>query len=152
MWSKEKSPNAVPGQEEVRYTSELPQGDRGSPHLQKRGMKANRNTKKSLECLLCRRRYSLNDIAKGNYQIETKICSPCYLIMQEAPREKSCFGKPGVLLPDGTKLYGYDPVVKECQELCPDRLVCRKLFRIIPNGVANAETQERQEEESAAIS
>ena len=85
------------------------------------------NPKGVLECLLCFERYSAEDVARGDYQIETLICSRCYREMQLAPHSKSCFGKPTVIMPDGKKLLGYDVASEDCSSNCPDRSVCCRI-------------------------
>lgn len=79
---------------------------------------------KELECILCRKRYSLDDILKGAYRLETMVCSFCYASLQKQPYDISCFGKPTVILPNNQKLLGYSPKAPECQRFCPDRKVC----------------------------
>lgn len=82
---------------------------------------------KLLECLLCEQKYSREDIKRGMYQISTMICSPCYARMQRMPYERSCFGK-GSEMVNGIKVkFGNEPGAKECQSLCPDRFICRKI-------------------------
>jgi hypothetical protein len=88
---------------------------------------------KILECLLCLRRYSREDILAGLYRLETLICSPCYAKMQgqaltPACYARSCFGKPSIMIFGGRRLRGYNPAAKECNKLCPDREVCRRVI------------------------
>ena len=82
---------------------------------------------KILECLLCLRRYSEADILGGLYWLETKVCSYCYAEMQQKPHHISCFGKPTTILPNGKRLYGYNPKVEECASWCPDRKICARI-------------------------
>lgn len=79
---------------------------------------------KALECLLCKERYSREDVLSGLYQITTKVCSHCYGRMQAAPHAVSCFGKPDFVMPDGARLLGYSAEAHECRDLCPDRAMC----------------------------
>ena len=79
---------------------------------------------KALECLTCRARYSRDDVLSGLYQISTKVCGECYARMQAAPHSVSCFGKPTTVMPDGSRLPGYDADAVECRELCPDAALC----------------------------
>ncbi len=88
-----------------------------APRTRKKGARG-------LECSLCPGRYSREDVLSGLYQITTKVCSPCYARMQAAPHKACCFGKPDVVLPDGSRLRGYSRTARECQELCPDRALC----------------------------
>jgi hypothetical protein len=85
---------------------------------------------KSLECRLCYSRYSLADIMNGTYNLETYICSYCYADMQRKPHPQSCFGKPTFILLDGTRLPGYDPEARDCNRLCPDRELCKRIVLI----------------------
>ena len=82
---------------------------------------------RSIECIICKKLYSKSDILKGQYQIETLICSYCYAKMQRAPSSQSCFGKPTVMFPDGNRQYRYNINAKACREHCPDRSVCRRI-------------------------
>lgn len=95
---------------------------KGPVKTKKRGVE---KTKKILECVLCIQRYSLSDVESGRYHLETLVCSPCYASMQAASFSVSCFGKPSEV---GKKEKGYVAEDQECQSLCPDRKVCRKLF------------------------
>lgn len=83
---------------------------------------------KALECLLCFARYSNEDILNGTYNIETFICSFCYERMQQSPHNISCFGKP-TFIENDKRLYGYQPESKECNQLCPDREICKRVVR-----------------------
>ena len=91
-------------------------------------MKSNDRSAKVLECLLCRQRYSHDDVASHRYWMETKVCSLCYCAMQSKPHHVSCFGKPTKLVEGNSRrLYGYNPNSPECSRWCPDREVCRRL-------------------------
>ena len=79
---------------------------------------------KALECLLCRERYSEQDISNHMFWVETRICSACYAAMQRPDRRRSCFGKPTVRLPSGKVLHAYNPRSEECRRICPDRKIC----------------------------
>jgi len=70
----------------------------------------------SVECILCRRSFTEVDILGYRYFIESGICEQCYKKMQALPASISCFGKNGK--------HGYDPISRECKQLCPDRKVC----------------------------
>lgn len=98
--------------------------------------KTTRGSCKALECLLCERRYSRDDVARGLYWIETFTCSACYAVMQAKSRAQCCFGKADVVVPvegeEGTGRVvelGYSPTAPECSQLCPDRKVCSRLFQ-----------------------
>ena len=78
----------------------------------------------ALECLTCRERYSREDVLSGLYQIVTKVCSNCYGRMQASPHNVSCFGKPTTIMPDGSKLLGYESESQECRITCPDGALC----------------------------
>lgn len=86
---------------------------------------------KALECLLCTLRFSIDDILSGAYNIETFICSLCYAEMQQKPHEQNCFGKPTFILTSGKHALGYEPIAKECQDVCPDRMICKRI--VYPN-------------------
>ena len=79
---------------------------------------------KALECLICRVRYSREDVLSGLYQLSTKICGHCYGRMQASPHAVCCFGKTDLIQLDGKRLLGYDPDAVECRDLCPDRNLC----------------------------
>ena len=79
---------------------------------------------KALECLICRARYSREDVLNGLYQLATKVCSLCYGRMQASPHASGCFGKTDMIQIDGTRLLGYSPDAVECRDLCPDRTLC----------------------------
>lgn len=83
----------------------------------------------ALECRLCTKRYSREDVMDGTYRIETLICSHCYVSMQKSPHSLSCFGKPTFRLLSGKMLYGYDPESRDCNHLCPDRNICKIIVR-----------------------
>jgi len=90
------------------------------------------STKPILSCLLCKRRYSEEDVRHGLYWPQTYICSRCYGRMQAAPYEVSCFGKPTeVDMCTGRKRLGYDSRSLECNRLCPDRDICALVFAAI---------------------
>lgn len=67
--------------------------------------------KKLLACLLCSKKFSIEDVRQGNYIPETGICTMCYREM--AADLATCFGKQ------------YDQEAVECQDFCPDKSVCK---------------------------
>ena len=82
-----------------------------------------------LGCLLCKHRFSRQDIADGLYWPQTYICSSCYARLQQAPLDVSCFGKwTEVDAYTGHQHLGYDAKALECRKVCPDREVCKKVF------------------------
>lgn len=86
-----------------------------------------------VECVLCKSRYTEEDIARGRFWIETLICTPCYARLQgddlsESAYARSCFGKPCLVLLSGKRLFGYNPKSVECRSLCRDRSVCRRVL------------------------
>ncbi len=88
-------------------------------------------SKSILECVLCDRRFCPSDVESGEYCVETMICFHCYAEMQAKPHKRSCFGKPTSIffLHNGRKqrALGYNENAEECQNLCPDRVPCRKV-------------------------
>jgi hypothetical protein len=94
-----------------------------------------------IECVLCTRQRSRQDILSGLYRAETMICSYCYAKMQQQPYEASCFGKPGYAKTkyNPKRIYGYMPTAIECSQMCPDAAVCKLIVcgpapnRKIPN-------------------
>ena len=89
-----------------------------------------------LECLLCAKRHSREDVRNGRYWPQTMVCSVCYVKMQAAPYRKSCFGKPTVLEPISEFIQvivekGYHPEAEECSRLCPDREPCALALGIV---------------------
>lgn len=97
------------------------------PKVTKNKIRVVNTTRKSLECLLCFRRYSLEDIKDGLYRIETGVCSFCYAELQKKSHNEACFGKPSVRLPEGKTLLGYNSKAVECNRLCQDRELCRSI-------------------------
>jgi hypothetical protein len=83
----------------------------------------------ALECLLCKTRFTEEKVVRGDYNIETFICSSCYKKMQDKPHEQSCFGKPTTIFLNGKKHLGYEPEAVECTKLCPDRILCQRIVR-----------------------
>lgn len=79
-----------------------------------------------LECLLCRRGVTSEEVRLGLFQLSSNVCNQCYRKMQDSPYEKSCFGKVTIVHPK--RQLGYNPNAIECKELCPDRVVCRKVI------------------------
>lgn len=65
-------------------------------------------------CELCEEPYSLADIKELRFFPSTGICYACYRKGASAPPEVWCFGKK----------EKYKPELRECSELCPDRVLC----------------------------
>jgi len=86
-----------------------------------------KSSKPQLECLKCTKRYSAKSIQRGEYRLETFLCSNCYAQMQQQPYSACCFGKPSyTVTPENPqRQYGYNPKAIECKQLCPDRQVCK---------------------------
>lgn len=78
-----------------------------------------------LHCSSCSRQYSTRDAESGVFQVLTMRCAYCYKEDQKRAHNLSCFGKPTVILPNGKKLFGYNPKSSECNRWCVDRTICR---------------------------
>ena len=76
-----------------------------------------------LECVECRGQFTLSAIRDGRYYVDTTTCRTCYLKMQRASSELSCFGKPKRL-----KQEGYSDKDVECRIHCRDRKECRQFI------------------------
>ncbi len=81
-----------------------------------------------LECVVCKKRFSVSEVASGVYCLETMVCYFCYAAMQAKPHSSCCFGKPTTILENGKKILGYDARAEECKNLCPDRIPCRRII------------------------
>jgi hypothetical protein len=89
-----------------------------------------------LECVLCAKRFTEQDVQFRRYFASTQVCRACYERGQRASFAVWCFGKLNVLAPSGEVLeYGYDAVAEECAQECPDRGICR-LFVLGELGMA----------------
>lgn len=66
-----------------------------------------------LECVRCTAQLPISSIQSGRYVVETMTCKVCYLELQQAPSEESCFAKE------------YDREAVECQIHCADKKVCQ---------------------------
>ena len=81
--------------------------------------------KKLFRCVLCDTGYTLDELLAGRYIVDTLVCEQCYLDMQSAPYDVSCFGKPTlIVMPSRRRKLGYDVSAIECAAHCPDRDVC----------------------------
>lgn len=74
-----------------------------------------------LECIECRERFSLVDVAYLRFFPEGMTCLNCYRKLCEVPRRICCFGKENQ--PEEEE-YGYDPKEEACSALCMDRYPC----------------------------
>jgi hypothetical protein len=72
-----------------------------------------------LECIRCRKLFSLDAVQKGRYVVSTMTCSRCYHVMQRLPLSESCFGKSPA---EG----GPTETDRTCQLHCRDRAICRE--------------------------
>lgn len=66
-----------------------------------------------LECVLCRERYSVQDVKAGKYYPSTGICLACYEKALQGNKKIWCFGE-------------FEPSVSECRAECPDRRPCKR--------------------------
>jgi hypothetical protein len=82
--------------------------------------------KELLPCIICSKRFSVDDVEKGQYFASTFICRGCYEEMQKKSYSESCFGK-ATVQKKGLVLYGYSKKSLVCSKICPDREPC-KLF------------------------
>jgi len=78
-----------------------------------------------LECILCHKKYTEDDVRGLEYFPSTGICFDCYAKGQKAAYVTWCFGKRS-LVGIGNKVLalGYDPNSKACEKECPDRKLC----------------------------
>lgn len=74
--------------------------------------------KRLLECLLCKKSFSIQSARDGEY-FETGICRECYEEKEKDPTV--CFGKTGEA--------GYSEEAIECQKFCVDRRVCKEFIQ-----------------------
>jgi hypothetical protein len=87
------------------------------------------SSKPILGCVSCDQRYSEEDVAAGLYWPQTFTCSKCYARLQQMDITLSCFGKCSEIdAATGERYLGYDPEALECREVCPDRVVCSRVF------------------------
>ena len=66
----------------------------------------------SIDCVLCQLPFTLEDVRKKNFFLDSGVCYACYKKMFKLPSDISCFGKE------------YSPLAFECKQLCPDRKIC----------------------------
>lgn len=86
-------------------------------------------------CVLCDTGFALEELFAGHYIVDTLICEQCYLDLQSAPYDVSCFGKPTIIImPSGRRMLGYDASAAECVARCPDRDVCPEFLERIGYG------------------
>lgn len=72
--------------------------------------------KELLDCLLCRKSFSIQDVRDEEY-FETGICRKCYEAKEKDPT--TCFAKM------------FDPMHPACKEFCPDKRICGEVFIFI---------------------
>ena len=78
-----------------------------------------------LECVICGRRFTEQDIHFRRYFASTQVCRACYERGQKSSYSVWCFGKQSVLASGGYVLeHGYDPTAGDCAHECPDRGIC----------------------------
>lgn len=78
-----------------------------------------------LECILCEKHFSIEDVKQLKFFPSTGVCFDCYLKGQNASYATWCFGKPNLYsLNDRVLEFGYDEDKKVCQSECPDRRLC----------------------------
>jgi hypothetical protein len=68
---------------------------------------------KILECVLCSKRYSIQDVKSGNYFPSTGVCLGCYGQAQVGNKKLWCFGT-------------FQANAIECKTECPDKRICRE--------------------------
>jgi hypothetical protein len=83
---------------------------------------------KVLECTLCKRGYSAQDVSKGLFYPSTGICTECYVQGQKSSRKVWCFGKLDFKRGRKTVLAAFNPTATECKLHCPDRVVCKEFI------------------------
>jgi hypothetical protein len=82
-------------------------------------------TKELVPCLLCSKRYSVQDVQEGRYFASTGVCMSCYEEMAKKPISASCFGKKTV-----GQQFGYNSRAIVCAKICPDREVCKQFVSV----------------------
>src|SRR6185503_1135643 len=76
-------------------------------------------SRKIIQCLICDKKYSVEDILSSKYFVDTLVCLVCYNRMQADKR--CCFAKE------------YDASAEECSRFCPDRSICVQFVKgILP--------------------
>jgi hypothetical protein len=78
-----------------------------------------------LVCVLCSRRYSLEDVERFDFFPTTGICVKCYQAGKRVPYLDWCFGKTNIVGKNGKVVkFGYDAEAKACSQYCPDKKIC----------------------------
>ena len=72
----------------------------------------------TVECLLCSKRFTLEQILNDEFFVVTCICRECYAKLQSKPQTISCFGKSDC----------YDSESLACSSLCPDITPCKQFI------------------------
>jgi hypothetical protein len=74
------------------------------------------------ECLLCKDKFTVDDIRQKKFYAQTCICRKCYLVGVETNPRIWCFGKLQKI-----NSPGYSEESVSCSLLCPDSFLCRKI-------------------------
>lgn len=83
---------------------------------------------KVLRCLICRNKFTEEDVKTLTFFPETSGCYNCYKELSESPFSRTCFGKLNVVESGVIRHFGYDPIASiDCSFHCPHRKIC-KLF------------------------
>ena len=80
--------------------------------------------KSVLPCVLCDKKFSVEDVRSGLFFASTMVCRECYERGQAAPYQEWCFGKENQVRDGKVVLYGFDAETEECSQFCPDRTIC----------------------------
>jgi hypothetical protein len=87
------------------------------------GSRAHHRLPLLFECLLCHDKYTVEDIRKKKFFVETSICRKCYTAGLAINAKVWCFGK----LPRHNS-PGYSLENVSCRLLCPDRSICKRFI------------------------
>lgn len=80
-----------------------------------------------LECLECKGRFTLSQVADGTYHVGTSTCRSCFHKLYKS--KESCFGRRKT-----ARREGYSESDVECQLHCMDREACRQYILTRENG------------------
>jgi hypothetical protein len=75
------------------------------------------------ECLLCTDKFTVEDVRKKHFYIQTLICKKCYIIGVKTNSRIWCFGK---LQKHNSPGFSQENV--SCRLLCSDRVICQKFI------------------------
>lgn len=75
------------------------------------------------ECLQCKNKFTIEDVAQKKIYIETNVCKECYITASQTNSKVWCFGKL-----QRSNSPGYSEENVACRSLCSDRRICKKFI------------------------